>query len=344
MYTLYNNSISNIDDRVDTSYTTTILSGLSYSTAQSIIFAYDVNTYIIGRVVSYNSSTGVIEIYITEVSGGGSYDRWYINLYATGSGGGGTTSSIDVSDGSTTVSSVSLINFSGATVSSGTSGIALVTITGGGGGSGTSGSSGSSGISGTSGSSGSSGANGTSGSSGSSGVNGTSGSSGSSGVNGTSGSSGSSGNSGANGSSGSSGTSGAASGVPRMYQLTITYTSNVMDAFGGSQTAVGPNGESLAQLITAGWSFTKVDGTTLSIGRPAGLQVQPLVNIMTHGVNSTSVWSKSPTGVNTSSLSALQTISGGAFTTLTFYGLNSSNTGLVSSGSTTLTITFGLIS
>ena len=117
-----------------------------------------------------------------------------------------------------------------------------------------------------------------------------------------------------------------------------------MDAFGGSQTAVGPNGESLAQLITAGWSFTKVDGTTLSIGRPAGLQVQPLVNIMTHGVNSTSVWSKSPTGVNTSSLSALQTISGGAFTTLTFYGLNSSNTGLVSSGSTTLTITFGLIS
>jgi hypothetical protein len=338
MYTLYNNSISNIDDRVDTNYTTTILTGLSYSTAQSIIFAYDVNTYIIGRVVSYNSTTGVIEIYITEVSGGGSYDRWYINLYATGSGGGGTTSSIDVSDGTTTVSSISLINFSGATVSSGTSGIALVTITGGGGGSGTSGSSGSSGISGTSGSSGSSGVNGSSGSSGSSGLNGTSGSSGLSGTSGTSG------GSGANGSSGSSGTSGAASGVPRMYQLTITYTSNIMDAFGGSQTAVGPNGESLAQLITAGWSFTKVDGTTLSIGRPSGLQVQPLVNIMTHGVNSTSVWSKSPTGVNTSSLSALQTISGGAFTTLTLYGLNSSNTGLVSSGSTTLTITFGLIS
>ena len=69
-----------------------------------------------------------------------------------------------------------------------------------------------------------------------------------------------------------------------------------------------------------------------------------LVNIMTHGVNGTSVWSKAPTGVNTSSMSALQTTSGGAFTTLTIYGLNSSNTGLVSSGSTTLTITFGLVS
>ena len=64
----------------------------------------------------------------------------------------------------------------------------------------------------------------------------------------------------------------------------------------------------------------------------------------TQVINGTSTWSKSPTGVNTSSLSALQTISGGAFTTLTLYGLNSSNTGLVSSGSTTLTITFGLIS
>ena len=82
----------------------------------------------------------------------------------------------------------------------------------------------------------------------------------------------------------------------------------------------------------------------MSIGRPAGLQVQPLVNIMTHGVNGTSVWSKSPTGVNISSLAALQTTSSGAYTTLTLYGLNSANTGLIGTGSTTLTITFGLIS
>ena len=111
-----------------------------------------------------------------------------------------------------------------------------------------------------------------------------------------------------------------------------------------SATAVGPNGESYSGLTSAGWVFTKVDGTTLSITRPAGLQVQPLVNIMTHGVNGTSVWSKSPTGVSTGSLSALQTTSSGAYTTLTLYGLNSSNTGLVAAGTTTLTITFGLIS
>ena len=116
-----------------------------------------------------------------------------------------------------------------------------------------------------------------------------------------------------------------------------------MDAL-TSATALGPNGENKTTLEGLGWVFTKVDGTTLSISRPAGLQVQPLVNIMTHGVNGTSVWSKAPTGVNTSSMSALQTTSGGAFTTLTIYGLNSSNTGLVSSGSTTLTITFGLVS
>ena len=116
-----------------------------------------------------------------------------------------------------------------------------------------------------------------------------------------------------------------------------------MDAI-TSATASGPNGESKATLEGLGWVFTKVADTTLSITRPAGLRVQPLVNIMTHGVNGTSVWSKSPTGVSTLSMSALQTTSSGEFTTLTLYGLNSSNTGIVAAGSTTLTITFGLIS
>jgi hypothetical protein len=128
-----------------------------------------------------------------------------------------------------------------------------------------------------------------------------------------------------------------------MYQLTLSYTSNVMDAI-TSATALGPNGESKATLESAGWIFTKVDGTTLSITRPSGLRVQPLVNVMTHGVNGTSVWSKSPTAVNTSGLSALQTLSGGAYTTLTLYSLNSSNTGILAGGATTLIITFGLVS
>ena len=117
-----------------------------------------------------------------------------------------------------------------------------------------------------------------------------------------------------------------------------------MDAFPtGLVSALGPNGENLSTLQTAGWVFTKVDGTTLTITRPSGLQAQPLVNIMTHGVNGSTIWSKSPTGVANTSLSAMQTLSSGNFTTLTLYGLNSANTGLVSSGATTLTITFGLL-
>jgi hypothetical protein len=130
-----------------------------------------------------------------------------------------------------------------------------------------------------------------------------------------------------------------------MYQITLTYTSGVMDAL-TSATAIGPNGENYSALTSAGWVFTKVDGTTLSIGRPSGLRVQPIVNIMTHGANSSDVWSKAPTAVNTSGQYAKQTYSSGSseWTTLTLGGLNSSNTGLVSSGNTTLTITFGLIS
>jgi hypothetical protein len=135
-----------------------------------------------------------------------------------------------------------------------------------------------------------------------------------------------------------------AAGAPKMYQINLSYTSNVMDDFPSSHTALGPNGENLATLQSAGWVFTKVAGTTLSIIRPSGLQVQPLVNIMTHGANSTEVWSKSPTAVNTSGQYAKQTLSSGEWTTLTLGGLNSANTGLVGVGNTTLTITFGLIS
>ena len=118
-----------------------------------------------------------------------------------------------------------------------------------------------------------------------------------------------------------------------------------MDDFPGSHTALGPNGENLATLQSAGWVFTKIAGTTLSITRPSGLQVQPLVNIMTHGKNGNTFWSKAPSAMSTSSgLSAEQTISGINFTTLTVYGLNNTNTGVATSGASTLIITFGLIS
>ena len=65
---------------------------------------------------------------------------------------------------------------------------------------------------------------------------------------------------------------------------------------------------------------------------------------MTHGKNSTSYWSKAPSALAGSGYAAEQTVSGANFTTLTLTGLNNTNTGIASSGTTTLTITFGLIS
>ena len=118
-----------------------------------------------------------------------------------------------------------------------------------------------------------------------------------------------------------------------------------MDSFpAGLVSVLGPQGENAATLQTAGWVFTRVDASTLQITRPTGLQTQPLVNITTHGVNSGNVWTKSPTAVASTGYAALQTVSGGLFTSLTIYGLNSTNTGIASSGSTNLIITFGLIS
>ena len=118
-----------------------------------------------------------------------------------------------------------------------------------------------------------------------------------------------------------------------------------MDTFpSGLVSVTGPNGENLSTLQSAGWVFSRIDATTLSITRPTGLQSQPLVNVTTHGINGSVVWTKSPTAVASTGYAAEQTYSGGLFTTLKIYGLNSTNTGLVSSGATNLIITFGLIS
>ncbi len=115
--------------------------------------------------------------------------RW--RVFTTGASGGG---SLSVSDGVTTVTSVTGLTVSGGTVTSGGTGLAIIEFTGG-----TSGSSGTSGSNGTDGSSGTSGSNGTDGSSGTSGSNGTDGSSGTSGSSGTDGSSGTSGSNGTDG-------------------------------------------------------------------------------------------------------------------------------------------------
>ena len=131
-----------------------------------------------------------------------------------------------------------------------------------------------------------------------------------------------------------------------MYELTFNFgsTNNLIDT-PFVYTVLGPNGENETTLTSAGWSFTRVDGNTISIGRPSSKQIQPLVNIMSHGKDGGGDWwSKAPTAVNTSGLAAKQTYSAGKFTTLTVYGLNASNTGLYGTGITQGKITFGLVS
>jgi len=359
--TTSNTLIEDIDELYDTVQTFEVDINLSYSVGQLVIAAYDVNNYLIGRVVTYNKVTGILEILITDWTGGSSHDSWSINLYSAISGGGtGGSATLKVGDGGPFVNGVDQITFDGATVTNNGNGDVTVTIVGGGGGTngssgtsgvnGTNGSSGTSGVSGTNGSSGTSGgsgSHGTSGSSGSSGSSGTSPAGFSSGTSGTSGATGSQGIQGTGGTSGTSGSSGNDSGAVKVYQVTVSYTSNVMDNFpAGLVSAIGPNGESLATLQSNGWVFTKVDGTTLSITRPSGLQSQPLVNIMAHGLNGSNVWSKAPTGTATSQFAALQTYSTitSLYSTMTIYSLNATNTGIVSSGATTLTITFGLVS
>ena len=106
---------------------------LSYSVGQLVIAAYDVNDYLIGRVVSYNRSTGILEILITDWAGGSSHDSWSINLYsAIGGGNGGSSSTLKVGDGGPFVNGVDQITFDGATVTNNGNGDVTVTIVGGG--------------------------------------------------------------------------------------------------------------------------------------------------------------------------------------------------------------------
>jgi hypothetical protein len=125
-----------------TSTTLTVGTGLSYTVAQDIIIAHDIDNHQTAMVLSYNSTTGVLVIGPPfSVTGSGTYTSWFVNLDGA-AGGNGT---------------------------SGTSGLQ--------GTSGTSGARGTSGTSGSSGTAGSSGITGTSGVSGTAGVSGTSGTS-----------------------------------------------------------------------------------------------------------------------------------------------------------------------
>jgi len=202
--------------------------GLAYSTAQSILIAYDTNNYDTVMIISYNASNGQMVLDgPSGTVGSGTYSNWKINL--AGAAGGDGTSGTSGQNGTSGISGTS--GASGTSGVSGTNGLDGTNGSGGTSGSsgtrGTAGSGGSSGTSGTSGSSGTSGTNGTAGSGGSSGTSGTSGSSGISGTNGTAGSGGTNGTAGSGGTSGTSGYDGS------KYQATST-SSYILG--GGAQT------------------------------------------------------------------------------------------------------------
>jgi hypothetical protein len=134
------------------------------------------------------------------------------------------------------------------------------------------------------------------------------------------------------------------SGGTSFYQITLNMSGGIID-IGGTPIAsvLGPNGENKATLEGLGWSFSTPTSTRLTVGRPASSQVQPLINIMTHGNNSGNVFSKAPTGQSTGAFSAVQTLATGAYTTFDLYSISNTNTGCASSGPTTVIVTFGLI-
>jgi hypothetical protein len=134
------------------------------------------------------------------------------------------------------------------------------------------------------------------------------------------------------------------SGGTSFYQITLNMSGGIID-IGGTPIAsvLGPNGENKATLEGLGWSFSTPTSTRLTVGRPASFQVQPLINIMTHGNNSGNVFSKAPTGQSTGAFSAVQTLATGAYTTFDLYSISNTNTGCASSGPTTVIVTFGLI-
>ena len=54
--------------------------GLDYSTAQTVILAYDLSNHMHGEVVSYNQTTGALVVDLQHKSGSGTYSSWEINL------------------------------------------------------------------------------------------------------------------------------------------------------------------------------------------------------------------------------------------------------------------------
>jgi hypothetical protein len=246
--------------------TITTQANLSFVTGQYIQVIHDSSNYIIGQVVSYNSSTGSLTFKPVTVVGSGTYTFWTI-ICSSSPGQGGTSGT----------SGTSGVN--GTSGSSGTSGINGTNgVSGTSGSSGVSGTNGTSGIDGTSGSSGTSGTSGTDGVAGTSGSSGTSGTSGINGTNGTSGTSGATGTSGAAGTSGTSGTSGSTPNPNARTETTFTATAGqtvFTVSYTVGQVDVYYNGSKLAPA-----EFTATTGTDIVLA--IACQVNDIVNVVAY--------------------------------------------------------------
>ena len=60
--------------------TLTIGTGLSYTTQQDIVIAYDAANHMHARVLTYNSGTGVMDVDVLTHSGSGTYATWTVNV------------------------------------------------------------------------------------------------------------------------------------------------------------------------------------------------------------------------------------------------------------------------
>ena len=136
------------------------------------------------------------------------------------------------------------------------------------------------------------------------------------------------------------------SSVRQIYQVTLNMSAGNIDTAGTPIASVlGPNGENKTSLEADGWSFSTTTNR-LTVGRPTGFQVRPLIGIMAHGYKSSNggYWSKPATGIATNqALAAIQNYSGGYFTGLDLYGVTSSTTGAEATGTTQVIITFEMI-
>ena len=87
---------------IGTGGTITVGTGLSYTVAQDIIIAYDINNHQISMIISYDPVTGVL-VFDTpsEVTGLGTFSSWIVNL--SGAAGGNGSSGTSGINGTTEV-------------------------------------------------------------------------------------------------------------------------------------------------------------------------------------------------------------------------------------------------